>query len=69
MNSRAWTFRPECGYAVVAGSHDEVQHFLRRALAGVNYKIRTVGGNSRGLAIVTRERKKRDAKPVRESCR
>ena len=23
-------FRQECGYAVVAGGHDEVQHFLRR---------------------------------------
>ena len=27
-------FRPERGYAVVAGSRDEVQHFLRRAQAG-----------------------------------
>ena len=50
-------FRPECVYAVLAGSRDEVHTVLRRAQAGVNNKIRTGGHNSRGWGDVSRKMK------------
>ena len=58
VDANRFSFEGKSRYAVLAGSRDEVQHFLCRAQAGVNKnKSELQATNRRGWGIMKRKTK------------